>query len=76
MNSLTFMSRSSPHGPFALTARRQVTVPKALLDLLQLGPDDKVQFLFDDDKNEIVLIPDERAQQWANAAPTEPTGRS
>lgn len=68
------MRRSSPHGPFVLTSRRQVTVPKVLLDLLDLGPDDKVQFLFDHDRDEIVLIPDERAQRWANAAAGEPDG--
>lgn len=65
---LTFMTRSSPHGPFALTARRQVTVPKALLDRLGLGPDDRVQFLFDDAANEIVLVPDSRVQAWVAAA--------
>lgn len=68
------MTRTSPHGPFALTARRQVTVPKALLDRLGLRPDDKVQFLFDDEANEIVLVPDSRVQAWvprANAAASD-----
>lgn len=65
------MTRSSPHGPFALTSRRQVTIPKALLDRLGLGPDDRVQFLFDDATNEIVLVPDSRVQAWVPAAATE-----
>jgi len=76
MNSLNSMTRTSPYGPFALTARRQVTVPKALLDRLDLGPDDRVQFLFDDERDEIVLIPDERAQQWANRVSGQPTDGS
>jgi len=41
-----------------------VTVPKALLDRLGLGPEDKVQFLFDELSQEIVLVPDERVSSW------------
>lgn len=68
------MTRTSPHGPFALTARRQVTVPKALLDQLGLGPGDQVQFAFDDATNEIVLIPDSRVGSALWNAATQRAG--
>ncbi|TCU42693.1 AbrB family looped-hinge helix DNA binding protein [Curtobacterium sp. PhB42] len=54
------MTLSAPHGPHLLTLRRQVTVPKALLDRLGLGAGDAVHFLFDDDRQQILLVPSDR----------------
>lgn len=56
---------SEPHGPTKINGNRQIAVPKALMDRLNLRPDDSVYFLADESvQGALLVVPVERISEW------------
>ncbi len=57
-----------PHGPFKISANRQVTIPAELLRRIDLSPGDSVYVTTADDiEDGLVVIPVEKLVRWIDA---------
>ncbi|MFL0177035.1 MULTISPECIES: AbrB/MazE/SpoVT family DNA-binding domain-containing protein [Mycobacteriaceae] len=56
---------SEPYGPTKISGNRQVALPKALMDRLNLRPEDSVYFLADERvQGALLVVPVERISEW------------
>lgn len=56
---------SEPHGPIKINGNRQIALPKALMDRLNLQPEDSVYFLAEDSvQGALLVVPVERISEW------------
>ncbi len=51
------------YGPVRITANRQISLPKALLDQIEMGPGDEMHVLRDDDGT-LRLVSSRTVGQW------------
>lgn len=56
---------SEPYGPIKISGNRQIALPKALMDRLNLRPEDSVYFLADERvQGALLVVPVERISEW------------